>query len=44
MRIFFEKSCKITAVSGDPPQNPRWPLAAGESTPRPQRCYSHLLI
>jgi len=22
----------------------RWPLVAGDSAPRPPRCYSHLLI
>jgi len=44
MRIFLEKSCKITAASGDPLPKPRWPPAAEDFAPRPLRCYSPLLI
>jgi len=35
MRIFWEKTVKIVLASGAEPLNPRLPLAAGGSAPRP---------
>jgi len=36
MRIFWKKCCKIAIASGGSASKPRWPPAAGESTPRPR--------
>jgi len=43
MLYFYEKNWKIAAALGAPPPNPRWPPAAGGSTPRPPSDYSHHL-
>jgi len=40
----FEKSFKIAAASGAPSLNPRWPPATEGFSPRPPRCYFHLLL
>jgi len=44
INVYFwkKKTVKISAAPGAP--NPRLPQSAGGSTPRPPRCYSHLLL
>jgi len=41
---FWKKSCKITAASGTPSSNPRWPPAAGGSASRSSHYYFRLLL
>jgi len=40
----LEKSCKIAAVLGSSSPNTRWPSVNEDYAPRPQKCYSHLLM